>query len=112
MASISPLNEFKTLTHDLTTNSEVVYTTDIAINTIILHGQIANTTNDQFVKITAIHTRGAKDTYIVRDFEIPPNDVLIFIEGKVVFEEEDSLKIFADKDNCAELVLSYLETSA
>lgn len=112
MASISPLNEFKTLTHDLTTTPEVVYTTDIAINTIILHGQIANTTDDQFVKITAIHTRGSKDTYIIQNFEIPPNDVLVFIEGKVVFEEEDSLKIFADENNRAELVLSYLETSA
>ena len=112
--AISPLNEFKSLPYDVTESPTIVYTTPIAIATIVLKIQVSNVSPDplQVGKVTVSHVRDGKRTRIIFEGEIPPNDFLIVSDGKLVLQEGDSLEVSGDPDETLEMIVSFLETSA
>lgn len=124
--ALIPLNTFKTKTSmlgDVTTGT--VYVAPVGVTSIILMAQIANTTTaTQFVSV--IHHRnrpvladaqgnGAQannvDSYLVRDFAIPPNDSGSVLTGKLIIESLDSVRAYSIVGNSCQLVLSILETA-
>lgn len=114
MASIAPLNEFKSLPYDVTTTEEIIYTTPIAISTIVLKIQVANVSTDptNVSKITVSHVRANKRTRVIYEGPVLANDFSIVSDGKFVLQEGDSIEVSGSSNNALELIMSYLETSA
>jgi hypothetical protein len=121
-----PLNTFKTKTQVLTTvTNSTVYTAPIGVTSIVLMAQIANLTTATHT-ISFIHHRrlpvlqdaqgnGAQpanvDSYLLKNFGVPPSDAASPLSGKMIIESLDSIRAYASADNSLQLVLSILETA-
>lgn len=126
--ALIPLNTFKTKTSFLTTNTTAtVYTAPVGTTAIILMAQIANL-GTQTETVSFIHHRrlrilpdaqgnggqpGDTDTYLVRNYAIPPNDAANPISGKLIIETLDSIRCYGSSANTQtlQLTLSVLETA-
>lgn len=110
MAEQLPLNTFKSVTFNLTTASQQVYTVPDNVTSIILGTQAANTSlvpatiTAELVKTDGLYT-------ILNDFVIPPNDAANIINGKLIMESGSALVVSASSDLSIDLVISLLETS-
>jgi hypothetical protein len=58
------------------------------------------------------HIRSSTTTEIVKDVTVPPNDAYIPLDGKLVLETSDSIKIVASANSSLKLILSVLETAS
>lgn len=118
MATLVPLNVFKTIAANLYDYPQLLYTTPSEVATIILTAQVSNTGED-YANVTFIHrsnvlfggTRIITDTELVKNFEIPKNDAASVIVGKIVLEEDQAILAKAGANNYLKIVLSLLETS-
>ena len=106
-----PLNNFRTIVNVVQTTISTPYICPLGFKAVFLMGQVTNigTTNHT---VTFIHSRGIQDTEIVYNFEIPPNDTLNLLTGKLVLETNDSIKIIGSSNNDLKFLASILETSA
>ena len=107
----TPLNVFKTVTAEVTTEDEIIYTTPIGNTAIVLMAQIANITNSTET-LTFSHFDDATNTSteLVKDFEIPGNDSTSVITGKLIVEQGSSLRIQASSNNTFKVTMSILES--
>lgn len=114
MASIAPLNEFKSLPYDITTAPTVIYTTPIAVATIVLKVQVANVSTDptNISTVTISHVRAGKRTRVIYKGPVLANDFSVVSDGKLVLQEGDSMEVNSSSNGTLELIMSYLETSA
>jgi hypothetical protein len=118
MATLIPLNTFKTLTSNLLTYPTVLYQTPIEVATIILTAQVTNV-SDNFANVTVIHRgnvdgggfRLITDTELVKGFEIAKNDAASVVVGKIVLEEEQGIIAYAGANDTVKITLCLLETS-
>lgn len=118
MATLVPLNTFKTITSNVTTDSQVLYTTPVETATIILTAQVSNLT-DAAANVTFIHrsnilvggSRVITDTELVKNFEIPARDASSVIVGKIVLEEDQAVLVKGGANAKMQILLSLLETS-
>jgi len=98
MATLVPLNTFKTVTSNLYTRDTLLYTTPQETATIVLTAQVSNIT-DSSANVTVIHRsnvlsggfRVITDTELVKNFEIARNDAASVIVGKIVLEEDQAI---------------------
>ena len=109
--AIAPLNEFKSITFNVTTSPEKVYDAPISASSIILIAQVANTSLSTRAFSAYVRT-GGQNFDVCPSFEIPAKDTLVFIEGKFVLGEGDELYVFCDANSALQLTMSVLETSA
>lgn len=124
--ALIPLNTFKTKTFLLNSNStQTVYTAPVGVTSIVLMAQIANiSTVTQIVNV--LHHRnlpvladaqgfgaqpGNTDAFLVKNFEIPPNDAASILTGKLIIEALDSVRASVSNSGTCQLVLSILETA-
>ena len=128
--ALIPLNSFKTKTKILTaftatTATVNAYVAPIGVTSIILMAQVSNiSTSSQTVSF--VHSRnkpiladaqgqGAQpvgvQTYLVKEFEVPPNDAATVLGGKLILEQLDSVKAWASNSSTLQLTLSILETA-
>lgn len=126
--ALIPLNTFKTKTALLgvnTASSATVYTSPVGVTAIVLMAQISNvSTQTQLVNV--IHHRnrpiladaqgfGAQpantDSFLVKEFAIPPGDAGSILTGKLIIETLDSIRAYAQSTGSCQLVLSILETA-
>ena len=128
--ALIPLNSFKTKTKILTTFTATTatvnaYVAPIGVTSIILMAQVSNiSTSSQTVSF--VHSRnkpiladaqgqGAQpvgvQTYLVKEFEVPPNDAATVLGGKLILEQLDSVKAWASNSSTLQLTLSILETA-
>jgi hypothetical protein len=124
--ALIPLNQFRTMTAVLTTNtSATIYTSPVGVTSIVLMAQVSNkssTTN----QISLIHHRnipiqqnaqgkngqpGNTDSLLVDEYPLPGKDAVNLLSGKLVIETLDSVKAYAARAGDCTLVLSILETS-
>lgn len=114
MASIAPLNEFKSLPYDITTTPTIIYTTPIAVATIVLKVQVANVSTDteNVSTVTVSHVRAGKRTRVIYNGPVLANDFSIVSDGKLVLQEGDSLEVSGNATGTLEMIVSCLETSA
>jgi len=104
--AIAPLNKFLTVAVPVAPGEQTVYTTPTGVTAILLYAQVANVGVNTYPKVTITHRRkstslrtvgNTRDIKIVKEIEIPPNDVLIAVDGRLVLEKNaiitDSLVI-------------------
>ena len=89
MAAI-PLNKFRTITHTLTTSAVGIYTCPPGVAALIIYGNVAN---------------------VVNAIKIPASDAMNFIDGRLVLETGDILKISGDVNNTMKGIISILENA-
>ena len=106
----TPINTFKTVTANLTTNTDTLYTSPPITSTIILMAQITNvgaTTED----VTAYHYDGTSiSTELVKDFPVPTNDAVGVLTGKLILMPGQSFTACASANSALKITLSLLET--
>lgn len=103
-----PLNVFKTVALDAPASATEVYTAPTGYNSIVLLAQACNT-DVAAQTVTLYHKRGATSTALVFDYEIPPNETLVLISGRLVLETGDSLELSGSATEI-KFVASILET--
>jgi hypothetical protein len=122
-----PLNKFLTKTTKLSdSTTATVYTTPIGCTAIILMAQVANLSTNTTHYVTFEHFRyrtvqpdaqgfgkqqGLTPSMLVSSFAIPPNDAGTPLTGKMIIEELDSVRAYADTTATMQLVMSILQTA-
>ena len=100
--AVAPLNRFLTKAVPVAPGQQLVYEAPAGTSAIILYASIANvgagTTYPQATfthrrTSTATRTSGnVRETDLIKEVEIPPNDSLIVIDGRLVLERTSSVK--------------------
>ena len=100
--AVAPLNKFLTKAVPVAPGEQVVYFTPAGTSSIILYAQVANVgIGTTYPTVTFTHRREStstrtagniRDTDVVKDIEIPPNDTLIIIDGRLVLERTANVK--------------------
>lgn len=128
--ALIPLNKFITKTKNVaafseTTSTVTAYVAPIGVTSIVLMAQVANTST-QNTAVTLVHYRnrpvladaqgngfqaGKTETYLAKDFLIPPGDAASLLSGKLIIESLDSIKIYSSTASTCQLTLSILETA-
>ena len=93
-----------------------VYTVPASTTTVIIGAVLANIIASQIkvdVKIVTASSSGenADDVYLVKDLPIPNGSSFELIEGKVVLETGDIVKVESDTASSLDVALSVLEQS-
>lgn len=104
------LNNFKTVTLDVTTGISTVYTAPTGYTSIILYAHITNVASSS-ATFTMSHKRSTTSTEIAKEVIVPPNDAYVPMDGKLVLETSDSITISASSNSTLKLLLSILETA-
>ena len=121
-----PLNKFLTKTAILTTNSTAtVYTAPIGVTAIVLMAQVSNLDSATHY-VTFEHFRyktiladaqgfggqpGNTPSILVNQYAVPANDAGTPLSGKLIVEELDSIRAYADTAGTLQLVMSILQTA-
>lgn len=105
------LNTFKTLTADVTTTNEIVYTTPEGVTTIVLLAQVANI-SDQEAQVNFVYFDSitGDQTELLTGFVVPGNDATSPITGKLVIEEGNSVRAFSNQNDRLVITMSILES--
>jgi len=93
-----------------------VYTVPASTTTVMIGAVLANILASQIevdVKIVTASSAGenANDVYLVKDLPIPNGSSFELIEGKVVLETGDIVKVESDTASSLDVALSVLEQS-
>lgn len=109
------LNIFKTVTANLTTGGNVLYTAPSTKTSIVLMVQASNLNSTNTASVSFFHrTNTFANTALAYNFEIPPKDAASIIgggTGKLVLETGQSVYASANVNNTVQLVMSILETA-
>ena len=100
--AIAPLNKFITKALPVTPSEQVVYAAPQGANSIILYVAVANVGKEfNYPQITFTHRRESTATRtagnirnirLIKDIEVPPNDAIIIIDGRLVLERNANIK--------------------
>jgi hypothetical protein len=105
------LNVFKTVTANITTSSESVYTPPIGYSSVILLAQISNINLANSVQISAQLGRTVGiSTVLVGNITIPTDDAINVLTGRLIMNFGDTFRVSASANASAQLTLSLLET--
>lgn len=93
--AIAPLNKFLTIAVPVAPGEQTVYTTPVGVSAILLYAQVSNVGVNTYPTITFTHRRksvssktagNTRNIRIIKGGEVPPNDSLIMIDGRLVLE--------------------------
>lgn len=90
--AIAPVNKFLTFSFPVAPGEQVIYSTPVGVSAILLYAQVANVGINTYPSVTFTHRRKSsktgniRNTRIVKNIEIPPEDALIIIDGRYVLE--------------------------
>lgn len=93
--AVAPLNKFLTIAVPIAPGEQTVYTTPVGVSAILLYAQVSNVGVNTYPTVTFTHRRksvasktagNTRNNRIVKDVEIPPNDSVILIDGRLVLE--------------------------
>ena len=105
------LNVFRTVTANILTYSNVLYTAPYAVTSILLSVQVTNVTGNT-VSTTFYHsTATGSTTELTKDFDIPTKDSASVVSGKLVLETGQSIVASASANSALKAVISLLETA-
>ena len=105
------LNVFKTVTANLTTSSDSVYSPPIGYSSVILLAQISNTDLANSVQVSARLGRTVGvSTVLVGNITIPTDDAINVLTGRLIMTFGDTFQVSASANSSAQLTLSLLET--
>ncbi|OUU63790.1 MAG: hypothetical protein CBC22_00195 [Alphaproteobacteria bacterium TMED62] len=111
--AVIPLNKFRTITHTLTSSAVGIYTCPAGVSSLIIYGNVSNIgTGTSVTQFSAFHSRSSVDTEIVSKASIPSDDAMNFIQGRLVLETGDILKIQSNGDpDVMKVIISILENA-
>jgi hypothetical protein len=104
------LNNFKTVTLEVTNSEQTAYTAPTGYTSIVLYAHITNI-GSTTETVTVSHKRSTTSTEIAKAVAVPPNDAFVPMDGKLVLETSDSVVISASANSTFKLILSILETA-
>lgn len=94
--AVAPLNKFITIAVPVAPGEQTVYTAPPQVSSIVLYASVANVgIGDTYPTVTFTHRRTStasktsgniRDTRVIKNGEIPPNDSLIIVDGRLVLE--------------------------
>ena len=100
--AVAPLNRFLTKAVPVAPGQQLVYEAPAGTSAIVLYASIANVgAGTTYPKATFTHRRtstatrtsgNVRETDLIKEVEIPPNDSLIVIDGRLVLERTSSVK--------------------
>lgn len=91
--AIAPLNKFLTIAVPVAPGEQVIYKTPTGVSAILLYAQVANVAvGTTYPTFTMKHRRLSKvgntrDIRLIRDVEVPPNDAVVIIDGRLILEK-------------------------
>lgn len=94
--AVAPLNKFLTIAVPVAPGEQTVYTTPVGVSAILLYAQVANVGINTYPTASIIHRRkstssrtagNTRDIRIIKDVEIPTNDAVVVIDGRLVLEK-------------------------
>lgn len=104
--AIAPLNKFVTIAVPVAPGIQTVYTTPTGVSSIVLYASVANVGVNTYPRVSFTHERTStatktfgnkRNNRVVKDIEIPPNDTLVIIDGRLVLERtaiiQDSISV-------------------
>lgn len=104
------VNVFRNVATDITGGGLNVYTAPAGYSAIILAAQISNTTSSTVGVNLQVLDTDSTSTALLTDFDVPGNDAVNGIVGKLILQTGQSLFISAGDDTSLKLVLSVLES--
>ena len=104
------LNRFQTVTLEVSTSEQTVYTAPTGYTAIVLYAHIANYGSDEST-VTMKHIRSSVETEIIKNANVPVADAFVPMSGKLVLERSDSLKIQSSVNSTLKVIVSILETA-
>lgn len=93
--AVAPLNKFLTIAVPVAPGEQTVYTTPVGVSAILLYAQVANVGIDTYPTVSLTHRRtstsartvgNTRNIRVVKDVEVPPNDAVVIIDGRLVLE--------------------------
>ena len=93
--AIAPLNKFLTIAVPVAPGQQELYKAPVGTSAIVLFAQVSNVGVNTFPTVTFTHRRtsvatrtvgNVRNNRIIKDGEIPPNDSLILIDGRLVLQ--------------------------
>ena len=100
--AIAPLNKFITIAVPVAPGEQTVYTAPTGVSSIVLYASVSNVgIGGTYPKVTFTHRRtstasktsgNTRDTRIIKNAEIPPEDSLVVIDGRLVLERSALLR--------------------
>jgi len=94
--AVAPLNKFLTIAVPVAPGEQTIYKAPVGTSAIVLYAQVANVGIGQsYPTVTFSHRRtsvatrtlgNVRNNRIIKDGEIPPNDSLVLIDGRLVLE--------------------------
>lgn len=93
--AVAPLNKFLTIAVPVAPGEQTVYTTPTGVSAIVLYAQVANVGVNTYPTVTFTHRRkstssrtsgNTRNIRVIKQAEIPPNDSLVIIDGRLVLE--------------------------
>ena len=104
------LYRFQTVTLEVSTSEQTVYTAPTGYTAIVLYAHIANYGSDEST-VTMKHIRSSVETEIIKNANVPVADAFVPMSGKLVLETSDSLKIQSSVNSTLKVIVSILETA-
>jgi hypothetical protein len=105
------LNVFRTVTANIKTTSNVIYTAPTLKTAIVLSMQVTNVTTGT-VSTTFYHsTAGNVYVELTKDYDIPMKDSASITTGKLVLETGQKVVASASVSDALKVVMSVLETA-
>ena len=91
--AIAPVNKFISLAVPVAPGEQKLYEVPTGTSSLVLYAQVANVGIGTYPTVTFIQRRttrstgNTRDVRVIKDIEIPPNDALILIDGRMVLEK-------------------------
>ena len=95
--AIAPLNKFLTVAVPVAPGEQTVYKTPTGVSAIVLYASVSNVgAATTYPTVTFTHRRTSTSTKtsgnirnirVIKDVEVPPNDSLVIIDGRLVLEK-------------------------
>lgn len=93
--AVAPLNKFLTIAVPVAPGEQTVYTTPVGVSAILLYAQVSNVGVNTYPKVSLSHRRvstsartsgNTRNIRVIKDVEVPPNDAVVIIDGRLVLE--------------------------
>ena len=86
------------------TSETTVYTVPSSTTAVIIGCNIANVTSSQ-IKVTV----KVADTHVVKEVPVPANSAISVLDGKIIAETTDTVKVTSNTAASADVIVSALE---
>ena len=91
--AIAPVNKFISIVVPVAPGLQKLYEVPTGTSALVLYAQVANVGVGTYPTVTFIQRRESRSTgltrdiRVIKDVEIPPNDGVILIDGRMVLEK-------------------------